>query len=146
MERNTSFAAFLAGLASRIGGPGTLRFVLQPLVAILLGVRDGRHDARRHDARARRPPYLWAVLFYRGQRRAAVKQGALAIAKPFVIAIAVDAVLSYTTLGAIYPGETLVVGCLLVALPYAIARAATGRLLQRRRDLPVAPPSGAGDA
>jgi hypothetical protein len=141
MERNTSFAAFLAGLASRIGGPGTLRFVLQPLVAILLGVRDGRHDAR-----ARRPPYLWAVLFYRGQRRAAVKQGALAIAKPFVIAIAVDAVLSYTTLGAIYPGETLVVGCLLVALPYAIARAATGRLLQRRRDLLVAPPSGAGDA
>jgi len=132
MELNTSFAAFLAGLEARIGGSGTLRLVLQPLFAILLGMRDGRHDAQ-----AGRPPYLWAVLFYRGHRRAAVKQGAVAIAKPFVTALATDAVLSYITLGTVYPGETLAVGCLLVALPYAVARAATNRLLRRRARLPA---------
>ncbi len=136
MELNTSFAVFLAGLMGRIGGPGTLRFVLQPLVAMLLGVRDGRHDAQ-----VARPPYLSAILFHRGDRRAAAKQGAMAIAKPFVIAIAIDAVLSYVTLGAVYPGETLTVGCLLVALPYAVARAAANRLLRRHLKLPAEPPT-----
>ena len=136
MELSTSFAAFLADLAARIGGPGTFRFVLQPLVAVLLGVRDGRHDAR-----AGRPPYLWALLFYRGHRRVAVKQGAMAIVKPFVIAIATDAVLSYITLGAVHPGETLAVACLLVAFPYALARAVTNQLLRRRPRLPAEPPS-----
>src|SRR5919199_2927060 len=135
MGINTTFGAFLAGLAERIGGPGMLRFLIQPLVAILLGVRDGRHDAQ-----AGRPPYLWAVLSYRGHRRATVKQGAVAIAKPFVIALVTDAVLSYFTQGAVYPGETLAVGCLLVALPYTIARAATNRLVRRRLRLSAEPP------
>src|SRR5258707_10899729 len=102
MEFNTSFAAFLAGLTDRLSGPGTLRLVLQPLVAILLGIRDGRLDAR-----AGRPPYLWSIFFHKGERRATARQGALAIAKPFVVAIVVDAVLSHMTMGAIYPGETL---------------------------------------
>jgi hypothetical protein len=141
MELNRSVGAFLAGLAGRIGGPGTLRFVLQPLVAILLGVRDGHHDSREG-----RPPYLWAVLFDRGHRGTALKQGAVAMAKPFVIAILVDGVLSYVTLGAVYPGETLVVGCLLVALPYTAARAATGRLLQRRQKRSAEPPTRLADA
>lgn len=134
MELNTSFAAFLAGLTERLSGPGTLRLVLQPLVAILLGMRDGRRDAR-----AGRPPYLWAIFFHKGERRESAKHGALAIAKPFVVAIVVDAVLSYVTMGAIYPGETLTVGCLLVALPYAVARAATNHLLPGRLRQPPAP-------
>ena len=29
-----------------ITGPGTLRFVIQPVLAILLGIRDGRNDAK----------------------------------------------------------------------------------------------------
>ena len=89
MEFNTSFPAFLAGLAGRLSGPGTLRFVLQPLVAILLGVRDGRRDAQTGQ-----PPYFWALLSDREHRRAMARQGATTIAKPFVIAIVVDAVLS----------------------------------------------------
>jgi hypothetical protein len=127
MAFNTSLADFLADLAARLGGPGTLRFVLQPLFALLLGVRDGRRDAQ-----AGRPPYFWGLLVDREHRRAALREGALAIAKPFVISIAVDAVLSYVSLGAVHPGESLVVGCLLVALPYILARALTNRLIQRR--------------
>ena len=141
MGINTTFGAFLAGLAERIGGPGMLRFLIQPLVAILLGVRDGRHDAQ-----AGRPPYLWAVLSYRGHRRETVHQGAVAIAKPFVLALATDAVLSYLTLGAVYPGETLVVACLVVALPYALARGATNRLLRRRLKPSGQPPPRLADA
>jgi len=37
---------FLEELPRRLTGPGRCRFVLQPLVAILLGVRVGRGDTR----------------------------------------------------------------------------------------------------
>src|SRR3712207_2090828 len=115
MEFNPSFADFVAGLMARLSGPGTLRFVLQPLFATLLGLRDGRRDAQ-----AGRPPYFWAILFYKGHRRETAQQGAVTIAKPFVIAIVVDAVLSFLTQGVVHPGETLTVACLLVALPYIV--------------------------
>jgi len=44
---------FLADLPARLTGPGRLRFVFQPIMAILLGLRGGLADAR-----AGRPPYL----------------------------------------------------------------------------------------
>jgi hypothetical protein len=141
MEFDTSIATFLADLAGRLNGPGTLRFVIQPLVALLLGMRDGRGDAL-----AGRPPYGWALVFYSGHRRESARQGALSIAKPFVIALVVDAVLSYLTQGAVHPGETLVVACLLVALPYVVARAGTNRLVRRRHPLRTEPPAPAGGA
>ncbi len=141
MEINTSFAAFLAGLAGRLSGPGTLRFVLQPLMAVLLGVRDGRRDAHTGQ-----PPYFWALLSDREHRRAMARQGALTIAKPFVIAIVVDAVLSYVTQGAVHPGETLMVGCLLVALPYIVARAMSNRLLRGHVRRTAEPPAPLADA
>jgi hypothetical protein len=46
-------SAFLEDIPQRLTGPGRFRFVLQPLVATLLGIRSGRADAR-----AGRPPYL----------------------------------------------------------------------------------------
>ena len=45
--------AFLDDLPKRLTGPGRFRFILQPLVATLLGIRSGVADAR-----AGRPPYL----------------------------------------------------------------------------------------
>src|SRR5215510_16070968 len=54
---------FFADLPKRLTGPGRFRFVLQPAVAILLGIRDGLLDAR-----AGRPPYLYSLLFHQSQR------------------------------------------------------------------------------
>ncbi len=48
---------FLSDLPARFTGPGRFRFILQPAVAILLGLRGGLADAR-----AGRPPYLEDVL------------------------------------------------------------------------------------
>src|SRR6266513_2236910 len=48
---------FLDELPQRFTGPGRLRFVLQPLVAIFLGWRGGLGVAR-----AGRPPYLYGLL------------------------------------------------------------------------------------
>ncbi len=61
---------FLADLPARLTGPGRFRFVLQPAMAILLGVRGGLSDAR-----AGRPPYLFGVLFDPLHRREYVRTG-----------------------------------------------------------------------
>jgi hypothetical protein len=55
--------AFLEDIPKRLTGPGRFRFVLQPLIATLLGIRSGLADAR-----AGRPPYLYGVLLHRGLR------------------------------------------------------------------------------
>ena len=54
--------AFLEDIPRRLTGPGRFRFVLQPLIATLLGIRGGLVDAR-----AGRPPYLSGVLFHRAR-------------------------------------------------------------------------------
>ena len=129
---------FLADLLARFGGPGVFRFVLQPLVAVLLGIRDGVADAK-----VGRPPHLWGLLFDAAARQTMLRQGWSAIVKPFLVAIVVDAVLSYVTSGAIYPGQTLIVGILLVAIPYTLARAVTNRLVRYRyRARPAPEPPG----
>jgi hypothetical protein len=123
---------WLANLLVRIDGPGALRFVLQPLVAMLLGVRDGRRDAM-----VGRPPYISGLLFDVLHRRESLLSGVGTISKPFLVSILIDAVLSHFVLGAIYPVSTLFVGIVLVALPYALARELTVRLMSSRcRGLP----------
>jgi hypothetical protein len=118
---------WLVNLLVRLDGPGAFRFVFQPLVAMLLGVRDGRRDAV-----ANRPPYLSRCVFDVAARRASLSDGFATIGKPFVIAIVIDALLSLVILGAIYPVSTLFVGVVLVALPYVIARDLTGRLVSSK--------------
>jgi hypothetical protein len=54
-------SAFLHDIPLRLTGPGRFRFVLQPLTAIVLGIRNGLADAR-----AGRPPYLEGLLFCTG--------------------------------------------------------------------------------
>ena len=54
---------FFADLLARLSGPGRMRFILQPTVAIVLGARDGVKDAR-----AGLPPFIWALLFRRHGR------------------------------------------------------------------------------
>src|SRR5512137_1024050 len=55
---------FLEELPQRFSGSGRMRFILQPLLAILLGVRGGLNDAKTGN-----PPYLFGLLFAAGQRR-----------------------------------------------------------------------------
>jgi len=59
-------------LPKRLTGPGRLRFVLQPAVAIFLGVRAGIADAR-----AGRMPYILSVVLD-GEHRIALMKAALA--------------------------------------------------------------------
>jgi hypothetical protein len=115
--------AFIQDLPKRLTGPGRFRFVLQPLVATFLGIRNGLADAR-----GGRPPYLWGVLFHRDLRSELLRTGFRTVANLVLMGILVDSVCQSFILGTSYPGAALVVGPVLIAGPYGVARALSNRL------------------
>ncbi len=120
-----------ADLPARLAGPGRFRFLLQPLVSALLGVRDGRNDAR-----GGRPPFLLALVARSGGRRELARSALATVANIFLMAILLDLVAQWLILGVAYPAAALIVGPLLVFVPYSLARAFANRLAppgRRRR-------------
>ena len=116
---------FLEELPRRFTGPGRLRFILQPVLAILLGVRGGLADAR-----AGNPPFLFGLVFDAGRRRALLRSGAAAISTLLAMGIILDLVFQLVLYHAVHPGAALLVGPILICLPYALSRALTNRLVQ----------------
>lgn len=119
--------AFLEDLPKRLTGPGRFRFVLQPLAAILLGVRSGIADAR-----AGRPPYFWALVTDRQRRRALAREALATVANLLLMGILLDSVFQWMILGVSHPGPALLVGPVLIAAPYSIARALSNRIARSR--------------
>jgi len=117
---------FLEELTRRFSGPGRFRFILQPVVAILLGVRGGLVDAR-----AGNPPYLFGLLFAAGRRAELLRSGAAAISTLLAMGIILDLVFQLILYRAVHPGAALLIGPILVGTPYALSRALTNRLARR---------------
>jgi len=118
---------FLEDIPKRLAGPGRFRFLFQPMIAILLGVRSGLADARKG-----RPPYLYGVLFHTGVRRELVRSGFESVANLLMMGILLDSLFQWVLIGASYPGAALIVGPALIVLPYSIARALSNRLVRAR--------------
>jgi hypothetical protein len=115
-------------LFGRTEGPLHSRFVLQPLVAALIGVHAGLRDARLN-----RPPYLWAVLKSSGERLAALQSGWKDIGKVFVMAFLLDAVYQIVALGHLYVRQALIIAVALAIVPYVMVRGPVARLAVRAR-------------
>jgi hypothetical protein len=120
--------AFFEDIPKRLTGPGRFRFVLQPAIAILLGIRDGLGDRR-----ADRPPYLYGILFRRRHRGELLRSGFEAVMNLMLMGILLDSIAQWLILGASYPGAALVIGPTLITIPYALARALTNRVARLRR-------------
>jgi hypothetical protein len=130
---------FLADIPKRLTGPGRLRFIFQPTVACILGIRGGRADAR-----AGRPPYLYGLFLHAEHRWEYVRSGMAAIRDIVCIGIILDAVAQLLIFRQIHPGAALVVGPVLIASPYAVARALSNRWARRRaRNTPCSTPGEA---
>jgi hypothetical protein len=114
---------FLEELPQRLTGPGRFRFIIQPVVAILLGVRGGLVDAR-----AGNPPYLFGLLFAAGRRRELLRSAAAAISTLLAMGIILDIVFQLVLYRQVHPGAALLVGPILVCAPYALSRGLTTRL------------------
>lgn len=119
---------FWADIVSRITGPGGFRFILQPLVAIALGIRDGLSDARTG-----RPPYIAGIAYHGEQRGELIRSGIKTLLRPIIAATVVDGVFQYIILGRVHPAAAVMVGTLVLALPYSIARALTNRIVTARK-------------
>jgi hypothetical protein len=122
--------SFSQGLARRLAGPFPARFVLQPLVAIILGIRDGITDAKLG-----RPPYFMSLLFARDgaiPRIELLKTSLRNILTPLVIGIVIDMIVQWYLFHRVLLWGAILVGALLVALPYSIARALTNRFVTNR--------------
>jgi hypothetical protein len=105
------------------GGSFQLRLVLQPIAAIILGVRVGVRSAKRGE-----PPFLAAVLHAKGHRSNLLAKAARDALFPLLVALVVDSILQHMINGRIHPLESVVVGGLLVFLPFAIVRSIANRI------------------
>ena len=123
--------AFLEDIPKRFYGPGRFRFVLQPLVAVILGILNGLADAR-----AGSPPYLYGVLLHRDLRSDLVRHGLSTVANLVLMGILMDAIFQRIILGVAHPGPALLLGPVLICLPYALARSLSNRLAPGKRPVP----------
>lgn len=121
------FARFWQDVAGRVGGPMSFRLVLQPAMALWLGIRAGLQDGRLG-----RPPYGWAIFSDASHRRALLRDGWKAVAKVFTAAVVIDVVYQIIALGWAYPFEALFVAFVLACVPYLLIRGAVTRLTHVR--------------
>jgi hypothetical protein len=119
---------FLGNLHDRVGGPMSLRLILQPTIAALFAIRAGLQDARTG-----RPPYFRAILTDPMHRGDLLREGWKAITKVFVMAVVIDAIYQFVQLGWFYPGEALTVAFTLACIPYLLIRGPVGRLARLSR-------------
>lgn len=119
-------AGFFQDILARLSGPGRFRFIMQPLVAIILGIRSGKKDAL-----AGLPPFIHALFFHGEHRRELLKSMFASIRDLAAVAILLDMVSQFLIFHNVRPGAALVVGPVLITLPYALSRAMTNRLVRK---------------
>src|SRR6478736_9113386 len=106
------------------GGKFQIRLIAQPLIAMLLGIRLGMRDAKQD----KRPFLLSLFEAKKGGRWPILKQGLRDAIVPLCVAFILDGILQRIILGRIRPVAAVVVGGLLVFLPFMIVRSLTNRI------------------
>jgi hypothetical protein len=117
-----------ADLIARPGGPLEFRFLVQPLVAVVLALRDGMLDARTG-----RSPYFWTLVHDPALRRERLREGVKATLRVVLLGVAIDALYQFRVHGTVYPGEAIGIALLLGFVPYLLIRGPTDRIARRRR-------------
>jgi hypothetical protein len=110
-------------LVERLSGPMHFRFVLQPFMAVIFAIRDGRRDAREG-----RVPYFWSLFSDPGHRRDRLKNGWRSEGRVFIFALILDVVYQYMESRWVYPAEALLVASILAMIPYILLRGPANRL------------------
>jgi hypothetical protein len=118
---------FADDMLARLHGPGRLRFIFQPTVAIVIGARDGMKDAR-----IGKPPFLWGLVFHPADRPGLLRSALVSVRDLVAVAILLDVASQLLIFRMVHPGAALILGPVLIALPYASSRALTNRLARRR--------------
>jgi len=121
-----SFDLMRQHLAEMVGGPGYFRFFLQPVIAIVLGIRLGLRDWRFGH-----PVYLFGLIRIREARWRRIREGTRAVALPLVVALVAACAFQYVIRSRIFVGYALLYAILFVLVPYLAARGFGYRLARR---------------
>ena len=112
-------------IVGRLHGPLHFRFFLQPTMAVLFAILDGRKDALEG-----RTPYFWALFTEPGHRLDLLRRGWKSVGKIFILALVLEVIYQVKVLGWFYPGEALLVAFTLAFVPYLLLRGVVNRILQ----------------
>jgi hypothetical protein len=121
---------FVDDMVARLHGPGRLRFIFQPTVATILGARDGVTDARAGNLR--NLPFLWSFVFDPSDRPGLLRSALASVRNLVAVAILLDVVSQVLILHMVNPFAALILGPVLIGLPYASSRALANRMARQR--------------
>jgi hypothetical protein len=110
-------------LLARPSGPMAFRFILQPLMAAIVAIRDGLYDVRGN-----RSPFLWTILSNPKERVGRLHEGLNATARIILLGLTMDTVYQAMVFKAFYPYEALIIVLLLAFIPYLLIRGVTSRI------------------
>ena len=113
---------FWHDLIERPDGPMRFRFVLQPLMATIVAIRDGLKDAR-----SGRSPYFGTVLRNPQERIGRLREGLDATARIIALGLVMDVIYQAVVFRTFYPDQALVVALVLAFVPYVIVREVIAR-------------------
>ncbi|MCD4786218.1 MAG: hypothetical protein K8T10_20540 [Candidatus Eremiobacteraeota bacterium] len=120
--------SIIDNIAARLTGPINFRFIVQPLVAIALGVRDGIMDAREGT-----PPFLFDLVSKPQNRKRQLKSTLKSILNSVIISIVIDGIAQYLIFKHVRPVPAIIVGTFVIAVPYALARGITNRIISLKK-------------
>lgn len=115
------------GIIERVAGPMGLRFVFQPLIGLLLGVRDGYQDTKKGE-----PPFIFDLIADREGRRAKLASLFKSLSRAGVVAILLDIIAQHLIFDQVRITSAILIAVIILAVPYSLARAVTNRIVTKR--------------
>jgi hypothetical protein len=113
-------------LVSRLGGPMSFRFLIQPAVAIFFAVRAGVRDAREN-----KPTFLGCALSNPRSWSPRMRQSWKDVGAVFIVALVLDAIYQIAVQGGIFTLELLITATVLALVPYMVLRDLVSRVARR---------------
>ncbi|HVP34842.1 MAG TPA: hypothetical protein VMT09_14435 [Steroidobacteraceae bacterium] len=117
------FTTYWNDFLGRFDGPLHFRLIMQPLMATLFAVRDGRRDAREG-----RGAYLWSLTSDAAQRAYLLRDGIKGIGKVFVLAFVLDDAYQFIEWHGLKPLQGLLTAVVLAVIPYVLLRGPVNRV------------------
>ena len=114
---------FWSDFLARFDGPLHFRLFVQPLMATIFAIRDGRRDAFD-----RRSPYIWSAVTDPSQHSYLLASGWKGIWKVFGLAFLLDIVYQFMEWHGLKPLQGLLTAITLAVLPYVLLRGLFTRL------------------
>ena len=113
-------------LIERPDAPMRFRFILQPLMAAIVAIRNGLKDARIGNS-----PYFWTLVTDPRERIRRLNEGLNATARIILLGLVMDMIYQGIVLRQFYPAEAVIVALLFAFVPYVIIRGPALRIARR---------------